>query len=632
MANGLDGAAGCNISSSQKISLIVTARDEPDDILSATVDGLVETSRGRAREIIVVDDGSLVPVTLAQPEVHVIRNTQALGVQQARRRGASLATGDILVWVDAHMRFAPDWLDHMLAEAHCGALLCATWWNYELTSPVCWGADFIWSSQHDEAAGRFPGFGFRHRTECPGENTVEVPMCIGACYMMLRTTYEKIGGLSPFFRTWGMDEQDISARAWISGFGVKCVSRARVGHLTRNAFPYPVRWEDIRFNQLAMVRTVFEQETAAALEDLMKPVPPNVQKWVNETDFSGWRSRVQSARQMSDAEFFSRFIPQMPDTIKQRPGRTAGRLGSARQEKISLIITTRDETAPVLKATIDGLLTTSKGYSREIIVVDDGSLIPVIADGQDHFRVIRHDEPIGVAQSRRHGASVASGDILVWMDAHMSFDPDWLNQMTSYVDSGALFCSAFWNYELTRAICWGADFIWRQERDYGKQRWPGFFVHHRTKYPGDGAVEVPMVIGGCYMMLRRSYEKIGGFSPFFRIYGGTEQDMSARAWIMGIGAKCVTGARVGHLTRKQFPYPVHWEHLEFNQFVMVRTVFEEETARELEGHLKPIPKLVEKWLDETDCSEWRELIQSRRQISDADFFRRFISPFPDGPQ
>src|SRR5690349_13203146 len=111
MASGLDGAAGCNISPFQKISLIVTARDESHDVLSATVDGLVETSAGYPSEIIVVDDGSLVPVALAQPEVQVLRNMQALGVQQARRCGASLATGDVLVWVDAHMKFAPDWLD-----------------------------------------------------------------------------------------------------------------------------------------------------------------------------------------------------------------------------------------------------------------------------------------------------------------------------------------------------------------------------------------------------------------------------------------------------------------------------------------------------------------------------------------
>jgi hypothetical protein len=35
-------------------------------------------------------------------------------------------------------------------------------------------------------------------------------MMIGASYMMLRISHERIGGFSPFFRTWGKLEQDLS--------------------------------------------------------------------------------------------------------------------------------------------------------------------------------------------------------------------------------------------------------------------------------------------------------------------------------------------------------------------------------------------------------------------------------------
>jgi hypothetical protein len=47
-------------------------------------------------------------------------------------------------------------------------------------------------------------------------------------------------------------------------------------------------------------------------------------------------------------------------------------------------------------------------------------------------------------------------------------------------------------------------------------------------FPGDGAVDVPMLIGASYMMLRSSYDKFGGFSPFFRTWGRLEQDLSLR--------------------------------------------------------------------------------------------------------
>ena len=297
---------------SHRVSFIIPARNEPPEVLQATIEGLLESSAACAREIIVVDDGSDVPVRLAGPYLRVERAEAPVGVSQSRRRGAAVANGDVLVTLDAHMRFAPGWLDPMLAEVDCGALLCAAWWDYELTQPVSWGADFRWRPQRDYVNGRCPGFDFRHRTAIPGGDTVDVPMVIGACYMMLRDSYERLGGFSPFLRTWGKDEQDLSARAWLAGLGVKCVAAAKVGHLSRPKFPYPVRFEDIEFNQLAVVRTVFEPETASALEELIKPVPPRVQEWLDQTDFSTWRGVVQAARRISDAEFFSRFLPELP--------------------------------------------------------------------------------------------------------------------------------------------------------------------------------------------------------------------------------------------------------------------------------------------------------------------------------
>jgi hypothetical protein len=69
----------------------------------------------------------------------------------------------------------------------------------------------------------------------------------------------------------------------------------------------------VEFNQLAMVRTVFEDNNTQGLEELLKPVPQQTRQWLDETDFSVWRSFVQSTRKITDAEFFSRFLPgQMP--------------------------------------------------------------------------------------------------------------------------------------------------------------------------------------------------------------------------------------------------------------------------------------------------------------------------------
>jgi GT2 family glycosyltransferase len=301
--------------SDRQISFVIVARDEPPPLLETTVQGLLETSAGHAREIVVVDDGSLVPVSLRQTEVQVVRNPAPMGTARARRHGASITNGGVLVSMDAHMTFAPDWLDLMLRHVESGALLCAAWANYELTRPLCWGADFQWCGERDYIAGRSPGFSFRHRTKHPGDGAVEVPMLIGACYMMLRQSYDRLGGFSPFFRTWGRLEQDLSLRAWIVGLGVKCVSGAHVGHFTRAKFPYAVRWEDVEFNQVATARTVFEDSVARTFEELLQPLPAAVAGWLAQADFREWRQSVQSERRISDAEFFRRFLPDAPERL-----------------------------------------------------------------------------------------------------------------------------------------------------------------------------------------------------------------------------------------------------------------------------------------------------------------------------
>jgi glycosyltransferase involved in cell wall biosynthesis len=613
-----------------KVSVIILSRNERHELLDATIAGVLRTTGERPHEILVIDDGSDVPVHCAESGVTLLRFPEAIGIARAYRTGGLLATGDVLVWLDAHMSFSPGWMEQLLRHVDSGALLCSAFWKYDLSVCHCYGADFEWHASRSSPQ-RYPGFAVRHRTRPESSGAIEVPMAIGGCYMMLRRSYEELGGFCPLFRVRGCNEQDLSARAWICGAGVRCVTEARVGHLWRPHFPYPVQFEHLEFNQLALVRTVFEEETARLLEKCFKPYPAQIQQWSAETDFASWRKITQARRHMSDADFFARFAPPLGSFVAER-----ARLHSsgpavccASQHRISFVVTARDEPQPVLESTIEGLLQTSEGLRREVIVVDDGSVVPVKLDRAD-VRIFRNSIPMGVTPSRRSGASLANGDVLVWLDAHMSFAPDWLEQMLTHVESGALLCAAWWDYQLTHPICWGAEFLWCNERDWKAGRSPGFSFRHCTEFRGTGAIEVPMVMGACYMMLRRNYELCGGYSPFFRVWGKSEQDISARAWIAGFGVKCITSAHVGHLTRPQFPYPVKWADIEFNQMAMVRSVFEDSVSRAIEKLMQPLPAEVEVWLSQVDFGDWRRLIQACRKMRDAEFFERFVPSAPKG--
>jgi len=295
------------------ISFVVTAREEDPAVLRRTLTELRATAPPREREILVVDDGSSRPIAGVPGDVTIIRHETPLGVSRARRRGCALAVGEVLVCLDAHMTFAHDWLDRMLAHVDSGALLCAPFRDYERSTCYCFGADFEWCGQRDYRGQRSPGFRFRHRVTSPGTGAPDVPMAIGACYMLRRSTYEALGGFSPLFGIWGGSEQDVSARAWLAGFGVKCVTDAGVGHLSRPAFPYTVRFDDVEFNQLMSIRTVFEAQTSTLLESFFDPLPDGVARRLNgsQDEVAAWRAVVQTSRRSSDLEFFSRFVPEL---------------------------------------------------------------------------------------------------------------------------------------------------------------------------------------------------------------------------------------------------------------------------------------------------------------------------------
>ena len=288
-----------------RVSYIITTRDESPAVLNATLSALARTTSHVDGEIIVVDDGSLIPVSLPHNHSLLLRNTEPRGVSPARRIGAAAATGDVLVWLDAHMTFADGWLDKMLAEAASGALLCSAFCDYELTLCHCWGADYVWSGQRDYSNQQYPGFGLRHRVSSPDAEVVDVPMIIGACYMLSRDAHTRLGGFTPLFRVWGIDEQDLCLRACLMGIPVRCVTTARVGHLCRNAFPYPVSFEHLEFNQLVMIRSVFQTSTIERIERYFAPLAPTVTEWLESTDVQGWRAAVQQRRVLSDEELLA---------------------------------------------------------------------------------------------------------------------------------------------------------------------------------------------------------------------------------------------------------------------------------------------------------------------------------------
>lgn len=98
------------------VSLVVVAPDGWESTFACLLP-LAQGSAGAHRETIVVDDGSTDDTRLALPHlegVRSLRNESPAGFVRCCNQAASVAAGDVLLFLDRDVRVEPGWLDPVL--------------------------------------------------------------------------------------------------------------------------------------------------------------------------------------------------------------------------------------------------------------------------------------------------------------------------------------------------------------------------------------------------------------------------------------------------------------------------------------------------------------------------------------
>lgn len=144
--------------------------------------------------------------------------------------------------------------------------------------------------------------------------------------------------------------------------------------------------------------------------------------------------------------------------------------------KISVIIPTYNESL-VIKACLDSLAKQTRDF--ELIIVDDGSIDRTLEIVHDHELAqkdtILKIEHKGPAAARNLGAQKASGQILVFVDADMTFESDFLNELVRPIEQGkskGTFSKQeiVSNWDVVWARCWnynqGIDMSMRTPKNY----------------------------------------------------------------------------------------------------------------------------------------------------------------------
>jgi glycosyltransferase involved in cell wall biosynthesis len=283
-----------------RVSVVIISRNEGEE-LAATVSNIRQTLPESRRELIVVDDGSTDGSTAfleGAADVRVVCSDR-LGVANARNFGASHATGDVVLFADAHVRAADGWHEP-LVEALCDPAVGAVAPGiFSLTEPKQrgFGLDLIGAELHAR---------WRRRQ---GSTPYAVPVLPGAFLAMRRETFVKVGGFDPGLRQLGGNDNELSCRLWLLGYQLMVVPDVLVGHLFRTVPPYSAKWAAVLHNRLRMAFIHFGADRVERVLHALRVYQsfPAGLVMMLDTDVLARRTAMLGTRCFDDEWFFHKF-------------------------------------------------------------------------------------------------------------------------------------------------------------------------------------------------------------------------------------------------------------------------------------------------------------------------------------
>ncbi|XP_036999853.2 polypeptide N-acetylgalactosaminyltransferase 15 isoform X2 [Artibeus jamaicensis] len=173
----------------------------------------------------------------------------------------------------------------------------------------------------------------------------------------------------------------------------------------------------------------------------------------------------------------------------------------------SVILCFHDEAWSTLLRTVHSILDTApRAFLKEIILVDDlsqqGQLRTALSEHVarlEGVKLLRSNKRLGAIRARMLGATRATGDVLVFMDAHCECHPGWLEPLLSRI-------------------------------------------------AGDRS---PVVPGGVVAMDRHYFQNTGAYDPLMSLRGGENLELSLKTWLCGGSVEILPCSRVGHIYKNQ---------------------------------------------------------------------------------
>ncbi|KAF4696975.1 hypothetical protein FOZ60_013326 [Perkinsus olseni] len=235
------------------ISVVLAAHNE-QKYLERTCESIyAETPADILKEIIVVDDASEPPLRRYLknfPEVKVIRHTTRQGLIRSKTDGAGAATGDMVVFLDAHVKPESNWAQPLLKHANI---------NYKRVVvpviPILNGDDW---QVHDPSAGSKMMFDWGLGFNWFEDGNDLVPIMSGGLLGVTKRWWYESGEYDNGMLMWGGENIEQSIRVWLCGGEIYVARDSRVAHVFRPSFPYKIDNTQVYYNKIRTVEVWFD--------------------------------------------------------------------------------------------------------------------------------------------------------------------------------------------------------------------------------------------------------------------------------------------------------------------------------------------------------------------------------------
>ncbi len=220
---------------------------------------------GDAVDILVVNDHSYdgydYEADLAGLNVRYVYNRINIGAAASKEKGARLCTTPYFILLDAHMRFYDAaWLTRYLEVLKTDdrrIVCCQTRWLSKKDGVVAEGnkADTRGAFLRFENVDVLPGIHWGH-FRLRGMAPHQVPAVMGATYGASKRYWNRIRGLQGLIH-YGCEEAYMCIKAWLEGGECCFLEDVAIGHIYREAAPYPHRSAESFYNNVFIMRCLF---------------------------------------------------------------------------------------------------------------------------------------------------------------------------------------------------------------------------------------------------------------------------------------------------------------------------------------------------------------------------------------